>query len=167
MPKVARAHVAYRYEPYQADAYDEVDDNGTVNLDTAVPVPAPRKLHWPTILANVPTGHTAARRLILAEYLDLFIDGDHPVEYRNGRLCFKLRDPRPCTEQAQEWLCLTIGRANGTVSLAAYRQAGRDLGYSLDGFNELHLNGTHACFSRELTNKGKVVADQCPVWLLQ
>ncbi len=175
MPKVARTHIAYRYEPFTvSDAEDEkhwdAEGYAPINLDTAVPVPAqPRRLDWTRILKHVAfEDYPTVKRAVLKDYLDLFIDGDHKVVLVNGILRFKQSKLEALLCEVVDLNELCVKRQKSLVTLADYRAYYRKIGYSLCGSFDISQLGHHGLFTRKLTETGDAVRDEdCPVWLLQ
>jgi hypothetical protein len=172
---VAHARIDYRYTPFvvqdpEDEKYWDYDGYAPVNLAKAVPVPSKlRTLNWNRILKHIPAQEKdRIKNLILTDYLDLFIDGDHKVIIDFGVLRFKPAETKKILETIDlNMLCQKF--LAGKVTLAEYRQFNRGLGYSLSGFSDLSNVGNHGMFRRELDPEfpGKIKAEDCPIWMDQ
>ena len=158
----------YRHVPLRADDRP-TDKYGAppVNLTQCVPMPsAPRRIDWDVVLRWIaPRQQEDVRREILARHLDLFIDGDHPVVKEAGALQFALTYPDylPPLPRGVD----VRGHSFTTTYPPEWRLTYvRRLGLSLDEVSAIPGNGTHAWFTRRLTQEGDLVEESRPCWLL-
>ena len=134
-----------------------------------VPIPHRRQLDWTRILKHVPLSlHLITRHLVLTEYLDLFIDGDHKITWSSDQeeLVFSTSESDWLEAQlhAHEWMSKEW--AEGRADLAERRRYMRASGMSLDDAAALPTMGHHGKWKRALDVHGNVALRDCPAWLM-